>query len=98
MKKKTIWFDSSTKPVRAGIYQIRYDGDQTLTEFWCRWTGKLWCTGEYEFEEAEAQVSPGLVQCKQWRGIQGDEHSCQIGASTYLVEFREGPDRPGDDE
>ncbi|UEP23140.1 hypothetical protein LL999_23130 [Burkholderia ambifaria] len=96
--KKTPWFGSGIKPVRAGVYQIRYDGDQTRTELWCRWTGEFWCTAEYEIEEAVAQVSPGYVQCKQWRGIQGDEHSCQIGANTYAVEFDEGPDRPGDGE
>ena len=96
--KKTPWFEPSVKPAREGVYQIRYAKDPNRKIYWALWNGSSWCAGYGKFCHAENETRRGGIQEKFWRGLQGDEHSCQIGASTYAVEFSEGPDRPGDDE
>ncbi|MGY6240573.1 hypothetical protein ACW910_24325 (plasmid) [Burkholderia ambifaria] len=95
--KKTPWFPAEIKPIRIGIYQVR----KSFGHCWARWDGRAWSHGSMretvppkEYFKMRAGAHPVFA----WRGIQGDEHSCQIGASTYLIEFGEGPDRPGDDE
>jgi len=72
-----------------------------------RWGGdtKRWTRGWfYTDDSAPSKSKPGYPAIMfeedgdKWRGLQDDEHSCQIGASTYAVEFSEGPDRHGDEE
>lgn len=106
MKQKlTPWFPPDVEPVREGVYQLL--NTSTGREFYARWIVKEdfyylykgWSTGHMLAKYAAREHEFGLVQYRwQWRGIQGDVHSVQVGASAYLVEFSEGPDRPGDDE
>lgn len=98
--KKTPWFPCTTPPVRIGIYEFRYKhgGLVLKTRF----------NGEFQLQRRNCDGGLGwrsygcllntFPQNYEWRGIQGDKHSRQIGSSTYLVEFGEDPDRLRDDE
>jgi len=96
--KRTKWFPAGIKPVREGLYETRVDGSQTAV--WSCWKG-YWTAASEDKHWVMQKAAIGdrsFWQQRNWRGLQGDEHSLEIGASTYLVEFSEGPDRPGDDE
>lgn len=107
MKKKlTPWFPANILPVRDGIYKCNRleAGDLRVTRM-LHWTCKNG-NGQWTYTDdgIPMRSRPGdralmfEEDGDKWCGIQGDEHSCKIGASTYLVVFDEGPDRPGDDE
>lgn len=108
--RKTAWIPFTTKPTRAGVYLCRNIGQ--LDTWWRAYDGTLWHygiratfpTGQFaekspSYYFAKTLNWPPVLDDFEWRGLQGDEHSLEIGASTYLVEFGdEGRDRPGDDE
>lgn len=88
--KKTPWFPETAIPVRNGWYETISRNPRYIERRY--WKDIGW----YLDSEGHHKC---LFQRWEWRGLQGDEHSLQIGANTYLVEFGdEGPDRPGDDE
>lgn len=88
-RKRTPWFPANVKPVRNGWYE-------TLTRELRHVERRYWNGVRWFWDSDGLYVC--ILQRHEWRGIQGDEHSCQIGANTYLVEFDEPPDRPGDDK
>lgn len=83
---KTPWYSGTVRPAREGAYRVR----KSFGEIWAYWNGRTWshgyggsvvpCKEDFVFNE---QAWPVL----EWRGLQGDEHSLRIGASTYLVDF-----------
>jgi hypothetical protein len=105
-QKLTPWFPARERPVRDGIYECNRleAGNRRVTRM-LMWTGGQGLHGwSYTDDGVDSMCKPGEpaimweADGDKWRGLQGDEHSMQIGASAYLVEFGEGPDRPGDDE
>lgn len=101
-QKRTPWFPASVKPVRTGIYEVYrpcFEGEGDVDpRHRLKWDGERWLYCEpvgIAVDGDGASMSPTY---DMWRGLQGDAHSLEIGASTYLVEFSEPPDRPGDKE
>ena len=98
--KKTPWFGPDIEPVRNGFYEREWDPkivdrDNRLDY----WDGINWSYGARNDDGNLVVVRVFDPIRLRWRGLQGDEHSLEIGASTYLVEFGdEGRDRPRDDE
>jgi hypothetical protein len=97
--KKTSWFPDHVKPAREGLYQTRLPYVPSMT--WSVWKDGSWHYASTSAAESVRKARHGcrsFWQVREWRGLQGDEHSLQIGSSMYLVEFSEEPDRPGEDE
>jgi hypothetical protein len=98
--KVTPWFPCTTPPVRNGIYEFRYKhGGLVLTTLFNGLFNlkRRGLDGSVNWQSSHCLLND-FPYNYEWRGVQGDEHSRQIGANTYLVEFSEGPDRPGDGE
>lgn len=97
-RKKTPWFPADINPVRPGVYRV----EKGFGICWAHWDGRRWSHAYTQTMSPDASVfvhNRYAHPVFKWRGLQGDEHSLEIGESTYLVEFGdEGRDRPGDDE
>lgn len=66
--KLTPWFNSTTHPVRVGVYQRqhRYLGHAIYS----MWDGKQWLFGAMTPEVAATQTTPSSMQGKHlWRGV-----------------------------
>lgn len=96
-RELTDWYSPLQHPVREGVYELV--NTSTGMHFFSNWHCGAWAIACMTAENAAMIKTPSIVQDRwPWRGRQGDEHSLQIGSSMFLVEFSEGPDRPGDDE
>jgi hypothetical protein len=68
MNKLTPWFNSTTKPVRVGVYQRqhKYMGHA----IYAKWDGKQWMFGGMTVEVAASQTTPSSMQGHHlWRGV-----------------------------
>lgn len=98
-RTKTPWFPGHIYPVRNGVYERNFDAPHRPRPHYCKFEDGEWYAFGATVEDAAAETYIVPNHWLEWRGLQGDEHSLEIGASTYLVEFGdEGPDRPRDDE
>lgn len=100
--KKTEWFPADVMPTRAGLYEVyrpifECEGATIPPSHMLRWTGLRWVYA-YHIGLSDDGDFADMSGDDRWRGLQGDEHSIEIGAGMYLVEFSEGPDRPEIDE
>jgi len=66
--KVTEWFPPYVKPVRAGVYQIRFAGERRPSGY-CRWDGLVWRFTEPDVKTASKATRIG-IQEKTWRGVQ----------------------------
>jgi len=70
MSKMTNWFPPHIKPVRKGIYQIKYTKKQNpaYRAMYATWDGTHWSTGSYNlWDEYHKQFYAN--QKKFWRGF-----------------------------
>lgn len=69
--KLTNWIPGNVKPVRAGVYQRKYDRDSiACSTRYCYWSGAFW--GVYGETPKEAELNRGLDSTAQnlpWRGL-----------------------------
>lgn len=70
MKKivDTAWFDSSTKPVRIGMYKVKHSNVCEGEEPWARWSGQCWMSQCRFYEDAVMEERLALHQDKEWCG------------------------------
>lgn len=64
----TPWFDKDTKPVREGVYEVRY----AICNYYAYWTGEFWCPSDRT--KRRAKKWRGVTSCIQnraWRGLTG---------------------------
>lgn len=67
MSKKTPWFNSKTKPVHKGVYEIKGMWFGTAYAYW---TGKKWGWAQSTIKKAnENRMTAGAMQRKVWRGL-----------------------------
>lgn len=66
----TPWYPARIKPLRSGVYEVRWHGDGSRWR-WCYWTGSEWAnTGTNKAEAAARKTwTNGAVQSKSWRGL-----------------------------
>ena len=70
-KKMTPWFPSRIKPVRAGVYETKWDCAGEWEHGFSYWDGFEWANGSESPEGAYQRRSwaGGAVQDKKWRGF-----------------------------
>ncbi len=67
-KEMTEWYPPIIKPVRKGVYQVKYL-DSTLVSF-ANWTGKAWGVAYYSLTSAKNNPKNiSNFQSKTWRGF-----------------------------
>lgn len=70
MKKMTNWFPPSIKPVRAGVYEIKFTYTMMPTESkYATWNGKKWSNMSYHKTGYWHGIFVGAEQNKYWRGF-----------------------------
>jgi len=71
MSKMTPWFPPHIKPVRKGVYQIKYTKKQNpaYSAMYATWDGTHWSTGSYNLDDAYHQQFYVANQKKFWRGF-----------------------------
>ena len=86
----TEWFPGAVKPVRKGVYRV----EKSFGEMWAHWDGRTWSHGSCEkvltepvFFRLKRFHTSSAFPVLRWCGLQGDAHSLQIAANTYLVDF-----------
>lgn len=68
-KKLTPWFPADVKPARTGVYEVRFDDDDTDFGY-SYWSGCTWSWKECTPKEArQSPLQIGAVQDKKWRGL-----------------------------
>ena len=69
-KKMTPWFPPRIKPVRVGVYQIKFSysrpGDM---EMYATWSGRKWSNMSYSTTGLWHGIFKGAEQKKHWRGF-----------------------------
>ena len=71
MSKMTPWFPPHIKPVRKGVYQIKYtqiENTKYLSRY-ATWNGTYWSAGSYNMDDAYHQQFNKSIQNKFWRGF-----------------------------
>ena len=71
MSKMTNWFSPRIKPVRKGVYQIKYWKTQSpeSTAMYATWNGVSWSIGSYKLSDGNHKDFYGANQNKFWRGF-----------------------------
>lgn len=72
MKKLTPWFNQDQKPVREGVYEVKYHlFEDEWAEGFSYWNGKEWsnCLSEVRSAYANKSWTEGAIQDKKWRGL-----------------------------
>ena len=62
----TPWFPADVKPVRPGVYRVKYFGDCG----YAFWDGKRWGWAQLSIRKAIVEAEPSTAaQEKVWRGL-----------------------------
>jgi hypothetical protein len=71
MSKMTDWFPPHIKPVRKGVYQIKYTKKQnpTYNAMYATWDGVRWSVGSYKLSDGYHKKFDMANQKKFWRGF-----------------------------
>ena len=65
-KKKTRWFEPHEKPVRKGVYEIKYFNTSPVFAYW---TGRKWTCSFDTIDMASHCEYETSLQDKTWRGF-----------------------------
>jgi hypothetical protein len=69
-KKMTPWFPPHIKPMRVGVYQIKFNYTMPRTEsMYATWNGRRWSNMSYVKSGDWHKVFIGAEQKKHWRGF-----------------------------
>ena len=70
MSKMTKWFPPHIKPVREGVYEVKFSnvplGKRLM---YARWNGKEWSNFAYKKHDDSLNDCVSAVQKKHWRGF-----------------------------
>ena len=70
MSKMTKWFPPHIKPVREGVYEIKYTSKVAHGSCMCAtWNGYRWSSGSADMRDKYQQQFYGAIQEKYWRGF-----------------------------
>ena len=71
MSEMTGWLPPHIKPVRKGIYQIKYTSLSTNPNLglYATWNGFRWSSGSFNKRDSYHQQFYGAIQEKYWRGF-----------------------------
>jgi hypothetical protein len=70
MSTMTDWFPPHIKPVRVGVYEIKYIGKGSHESYmWATWNGKKWSSGSYNLSDGNHKNFDVANQKKFWRGF-----------------------------
>ena len=73
MNKMTDWFPPHIKPVREGVYEIKYTSKSTNGDprVYATWNGLRWSSGSYYYVWSDKYHKQfyGANQDKYWRGF-----------------------------
>jgi hypothetical protein len=69
MNEMTDWFSPHIKPVRVGVYEIKYTPKGLGESYmWATWNGEKWSSGSYNLcDKWHKQFNAN--QEKYWRGF-----------------------------
>ena len=68
-KEMTPWFPPHIKPVRAGVYEVKYVFAKITGKMYATWNGKKWsCFSDYK-DDGWHKMFKGAQQNKRWRGF-----------------------------
>jgi hypothetical protein len=69
-KKMTPWFPPQIKPMRVGVYQIKFNYPLPRTEsMYATWNGRRWSNMSYQTFGYWHGIFSGAEQEKHWRGF-----------------------------
>ena len=70
MSEMTGWFPPHIKPVREGVYQIRFTGGRNIDyPMYATWNGEVWSTASQEKDDHYHTKFSYALQEKYWRGF-----------------------------
>ena len=70
MKQMTPWFPSHIKPVRKGVYEVKFTPKGLYESyFYAMWNGKRWSRVATYDEMARFHQNFDALQGKYWRGF-----------------------------
>jgi len=71
MSKMTNWFPPHIKPVRKGVYQIKYTKTEKIAylSIYATWNGTHWSAGSYNLSDRYHKNFDVANQKKFWRGF-----------------------------
>ena len=70
MSKMTPWFPPKIKPVRVGVYQIRFNFNTYIKDpMYATWNGKRWSNFSHREDGHWLNIYSGAEQKKIWRGF-----------------------------
>ena len=70
MSQMTPWFPPHIKPVRKGVYEIKYTGKGPHESYmWATWDGVKWSVGSYKLSDDNHKDFYVANQKKFWRGF-----------------------------
>ena len=69
--KLTSWFHYRTKPIRIGVYEVKYKICREIQDGYAYWTGKKWTNACNSVQSAHhnKEWTDGAIQEKSWRGL-----------------------------
>lgn len=71
MSEMTKWFPPHIKPVREGVYEIKYTSKPTNPNppIYATWHGSRWSSGSLKLHDKYHKDFYGAIQEKYWRGF-----------------------------
>ena len=72
MSKMTNWFPPHIKPVREGVYEIKYTSKVAYSGMYATWNGFRWSIGSYNLWD-HYHTDFDSNQNKYWRGFTKDQ-------------------------
>ena len=69
MNKMTDWFPPHIKPVREGVYEIKFAAVRGYHRMYSTWNGLKWSRATHLKSNEWHKKFRGAVQDKYWRGF-----------------------------
>ena len=71
MSEMTGWLPPHIKPVRVGVYEIKYTLKPISPDprLYATWNGYRWSSGSADMRDKYQQQFYGAIQEKYWRGF-----------------------------
>lgn len=69
MSEMTKWFPPHIKPVREGVYEIRFTEGHNDCPMYATWNGEVWSTASHEKNDDCHTKFSYALQEKYWRGF-----------------------------
>ena len=69
MSKMTDWFPPHIKPVREGVYEIKFTAVRSYQPMYATWNGLKWSRASHYASGGWHEKFRGADQDKYWRGF-----------------------------